>query len=784
MLCSAINCSAQLFTNMAPWYGISHSYNGIEGGGSTIHDWDKDGWDDFVLTNNGVCQFYRNTGDGFELIPPFISENYHVKQLSFVDFDNDGDSDIFITCYLSPFRLFENIGNLTFIEVSFSAGLPLTNVRNFGHAWTDYNRDGWLDLYVSSYAVSQDAKNFMFRNNGNGTFTEVATTLGIDDGYTFTLQPVFADFNNDGWPDLFLANDKVSPNKLYINNGGINFLDISASASVNVVIDAMSATIGDPNNDGFDDIYVTNNQTGNKFHVNNGNLTFTDATQASGTSANVFCWGAQWLDGDNDGLKDLFVASDLTGNPGDDYRNKYFQNLGNNNFSGVLCMPFTTSNFRSFSPSVGDFNNDGYPDLLLNNHTPTQSQLWINQSQGNHFVKIKLRGILSNADAIGSLITVQSGDLIQTHFTKCGEAYLAQNSSTVCFGLGANDSVTSISIQWPSGLVESYFDLGADSCYFFVEGQSFQNFILSNIPEDPCGQTGNVNLTTGEGQPGVWNTGQLSDTLYISQSGWYYYSTTPFPGLTVFSDSIHVSYNPEFNASIEYSSPLCNGDSNGWAQVSVSGATDDLTFSWSDGHTAPHYPNLPLGLYEVNVQNDFGCSHSFEFEITEPAELLVTVITTDAPDALSLGEAEASVSGGTAPYNLLWPNVNETGYSIELLPGNYGLWVLDDNNCAVFSSFSIGFSTSFSDPSKDHEFGLSLNENPCDHCHFIFFTRDTPTKAIISDLSGRIILNFNLIKPGTNHEFDTRFNELLPGVYTVSLITENQDKTIKVLKGK
>lgn len=775
---------AQLFNNMAPWYGITHSYNGIDGGGSTIHDWDRDGWDDFVLTNNGVCRFYRNTGDGFELIPPFVSESYHVKQLSFVDFDNDGDPDIFLTCHLQRFRLFENTGNLNFVEISYEAGLPALIIRHFGHAWTDYNRDGWPDLYVASYAVNQDAKNFMFRNNGNGTFTEVAEALGVDDGYKFTFQPVFSDFNNDGWPDLFLANDKISPNKLYINNGGVSFTDVSAAANIEIIIDAMSATVGDSNNDGFDDIYVTNSHVGNSFHVNNGNLTFDDQAEDSGTATNLFCWGAQWLDGDNDGLRDLFVATDFAGNLGEDYRNRFFKNLGGNQFESLYSIPFTTSNFRSFSPAVGDFNNDGYADLLLNNHSPTQSQLWINQSQGNHFVKVKLKGTLSNADAIGSLITVQSGELIQTHFTKCGEAYLAQNSSTVCFGLGANDSLTSISIQWPSGLVESYQDLGADSCYVFTEGQSFQNSVLTNIPNDPCGQTGNVYLTTGEGQPGVWNTGQISDTLYISQSGWYYYSTTPFPGLTVISDSIYVPYNPEFNASIEYSSPLCYGDSNGWAQVLVSGATDDLTFSWSDGHTASQYPNLPSGLYEVNVQNDSGCSHSFEFEITEPAELLVTVTTTDAPDALSLGQAEASVSGGTAPYNLLWPNVNETGYSIDLLPGSYGIWVTDDNDCSAFSPFSIGFISTVTNFLNDGEFDLRVSENPCDKCHFSFFSGGIQSKAIISDLSGRIILDINLSKQETNHDFDASFNLLNPGVYTVSLISEKFKKTIKVLKEK
>jgi len=775
-------CSAQIFQNMAPWYGIAHSYNGIDGGGSTIHDWDKDGWDDFVLTNNGVCQFYRNTGDGFELITPFISEDYHVKQLSFVDFDNDGDPDIFITCHLQRFRLFENTGDLNFVEISFEAGLPALIVRHFGHAWTDYNRDGWLDLYVASYAVSQDAKNFMFRNNGNGTFTEVAEALGVDDGYEFTFQPVFSDFNNDGWPDLFLANDKLSPNKLYINNSGLSFTDVSSQSNLEIIIDSMSATVGDSNNDGYDEIYVTNNHTGNRFHVNNGDLTFEDQTAASGTATNLFCWGAQWLDGDNDGLRDLFVATDFAGNPGEDSRNKFFKNLGGNQFESLTSIPFTTANFRSFSPSVGDFNNDGYADLLLNNHSPDQSQLWINQQEGNHFVKIQLTGVVSNADAIGTLVTVQAGDLIQYHFTKCGESYLAQNSYTLVFGLGSEDSITSVNIQWPSGLIENYYDLEADTLYSLIEGQSFSLNIIGNQPEGNCHSQGSAYVTTAEGTAVSWNTGIVTDTLVVTQSGWYYAELEIISGLVITSDSVYITYQPEMFLEVNTSEPLCFGQMNGGAEVTLTGNTAGAIIEWSNDTEGLEMNEVSAGFYTVTATNQFGCEVSSSFEIAEPSPLLASAETLDASPPDQLGEVILSIEGGVLPYTIYWPGGQNQELMASFPPGNYGVWIADANGCMVYVSFQIGVVQGI----EDHLFCdfqlFKPTENPCNPCYFEFCALPPESEVNIFEISGRLIETISLTETDARLKFEQVFNALASNVYLIKIESAVTNQTIKVVK--
>jgi hypothetical protein len=492
-LLSSIICFTQIsFENTAISRGVNLSTGTTyAGNGVTFFDFDNDGWDDlsFTTQDGDELKFYKNFNGTFleiSLGEGLRGSTQQTKQINWVDFDNDGDNDLFITNTRNGLattdleayrnRLYENTGNLTFTEITETAGLPMTTLGTYGASWGDYNNDGYLDVFISNR--DEGSQNYLYKNNGNQTFTNVSNIVGIDSINHLSFCSAWIDINNDGWQDLYISNDKIAQeafrNIMYKNNGDGTFTDISQSSGTNILIDAMTVTVGDYNRDGWFDIYVTNLGR-SSFLMNNGDETFTDIATSTNTEFNSNGWGANFIDGDNDGDLDLFISGSLFNNPSF-LPGAFYENNGGNTFNIPDSTGFENFEGPSYCNAVGDINNDGLPDIVETNLNNEPVFLWENKNtENNNWIKINLTGVISNRDGIGSVIELSSNGEKQYHYTNCGESFLSQNSGSEFFGLGDNTVIEYVKITWLSGTIDTFFNVTANQTLNILEGSSALN---------------------------------------------------------------------------------------------------------------------------------------------------------------------------------------------------------------------------------------------------------------------------------------------------------------------
>ncbi len=467
---------AQVFyEDVAESMGILHSYgSGVSGGGVSFCDFNGDGLDDISLASqeNGP-RFFQNTGNGFTELQLVTGIPEPCKQILWADYDNDGDKDLFIAVFEGQNYLFKNAGQntLNMIDVSDEAGMPDDDANTYGACWGDFNRDGWIDLYFGSryFNDTTNSRHYLLMNKADGTFEDVAIDAGADDAHKLQFCSVFLDFNNDKWPDIYTAHDKTKGNTLLQNQGDGTFVDLSQSSGAGVALNAMCTAVGDYDNDGFQDIYVTNTPQGNALLHNLGNETFEEVAAQSGVALYQTSWGALFFDADNDGDEDLYVCGMFAGS--DPITSTFFENEGDGTFSEPDAG-FEGDTVSSYNNAVGDFNDDGYPDMLVLNTTPYQVQLWQNGGGNNHWLKIRLEGVVSNRDGIGSRIELWTDGQYQMKYTHCGIGFLGQNSETLIFGLGENTTVDSIRITWPTGHRDLLYNQPADQLLEIQEGST------------------------------------------------------------------------------------------------------------------------------------------------------------------------------------------------------------------------------------------------------------------------------------------------------------------------
>jgi hypothetical protein len=488
----SVQLSAQTFVNEQDSRGVDApvSYS-IMGEGASFYDFNQDGWDDLSFCQTDVPPvFYENQEGTFIEVDLGIPGDGEIKHLTWVDFDNDGDPDIFYSMKDGPCRLFENDGNLTFTDISNLSPWPDDTTHHVnGVCWGDYDKDGLLDVYLSHFNdqfYPIQYTNWLMKNLGGGVFENVTVEAGVGNGASRTFQASFLDYNNDGWPDIHVINDRwLYYNALYKNNGDGTFEDVSQSTGADLLIDAMSTSIADYDNDEDLDIYVANGVQGNHM-LNNQGGSFADSTSATGLVVNGVCWSANWADFDNDGWQDVHVCTMDNGET--ESWNHAYMNNGGGSFTEVTYSHFPENIMQSWSNISGDVNNDGYVDLVSSSFQTQTTPVWINEATaGNNFVKVSLIGTDSNLEAIGSWIKVYTGDLVQSRYTASGEDYLCQDSQREIIGLGQAAVIDSISITWPTGITETITDFGVNQTYVFVEGQ-----IENDCPAD-FNQSGTIN---------------------------------------------------------------------------------------------------------------------------------------------------------------------------------------------------------------------------------------------------------------------------------------------------
>ncbi|MEM8586127.1 MAG: FG-GAP-like repeat-containing protein [Bacteroidota bacterium] len=450
---------AQNFTEASAAFGIAETYgSGLFGGGISVVDFSGDGLDDIsICTGSGdELRFFVNQGNG--TFAPFTSpilNTQEVKEINWVDFDNDGDMDLFFTVNNGINRLVRNDFG-SFQDITTQAfGINPDTYSTFGCDWGDYDLDGDLDLFVCNRQISQEDQ--LWRNNGSGTFTDVTSSALMGNADQLSFDAVFADLNQDGWPDIYIAVDRdIFLNVTYINQGDGTFISDETNGA-NIGIDAMNAGGADYDNDGDYDLYVTHTGPGNALLQNDGTGQFSDVASSTGTGVFRYTWSSTFFDLDNDTDQDLYVSA--SNNPGFNGTNACLINIG----GGVFFEPFQVTgglggidNKNTFSHAVGDFDLDGRLDIVNSQMAPDSIMLWHNQDPaGNNYLRVGLSGTVSNNYGIGATIRMYlPGGIQMIRYVECSNGYLSQHSRLAHFGLGNATQIDSIIVEWPSGTVD------------------------------------------------------------------------------------------------------------------------------------------------------------------------------------------------------------------------------------------------------------------------------------------------------------------------------------------
>jgi enediyne biosynthesis protein E4 len=504
------------------------------GTGVAAIDFDNDGFLDLFFVNGStlegfpagqapVNQLYRNRGDGtFDdvTMKAGLAASGWGQGACVGDYDNDGYDDLFVT-YFGQNRLYHNRGNGTFEDVTAGAGLTSARTRwGTGCAFLDYDRDGRLDLFVANYidldlatAPTPDSglcrykgvqvacgppgltggKNVLYHNRGDRTFDDVSEKAGITAAKgTYGLGVSTLDFDNDGWVDLFVANDS-NPSALYRNNHNGTFTDIGVTSGCAYSQDGkpqagMGVAIGDYDRNGTMDIFKTNFAGDTStLYANSGAGLCEDRTFAAGIGINTrwLGWGTGWIDLDNDGWLDLFLTNghvypevvQLKTEAGYKQRKVVYRNLGNGRFADIsekLGEPVTVPKAGRGS-AFADFDNDGHVDVAIANVNDRPDLFRLADSSGHHWITLTLVGTASNRNAIGARVRAIAGGVSQWQEVRGGGSYLSQNDFRVHFGVGDARRIDRIDIRWPNGLEERWEGLPVDGFRVLKEGSGIRN---------------------------------------------------------------------------------------------------------------------------------------------------------------------------------------------------------------------------------------------------------------------------------------------------------------------
>jgi len=464
------------FEDVANEIGTAYSYGtSTWGGGVSFADFDNDGWDDLTFASEEGTEIYflkNNDGIFNSISLNGISNTFKTKQVIWVDYDNDGDQDFFVTGFEGVNKFYKNDGDMNFTDISSTIGFFQTDLFTYGVSFADMDNDGDLDAFISNRdGVADDQRNYLYRND-EGTYIDITASAGLSMSSHLSFCSIIFDYNNDGFQDIYISNDKPDNlNILYKNNGDGTFDDVSEYSGAGIGINAMTTTIGDYNNDGWFDIYITNTPEGNELLRNNGDGTFTNVAEATATTFNSVGWGAVFLDADSDGLLDLYVSSDFDGSVGSFLSAAFYHQQNNETFIIPENIGFQDDTRKSYTNAIGDIDNDGKPDIVVGNDIEPNF-LWANTTVNeNNWLKVKLEGVISNRDGIGNTIEINIDGQSQYRYTLAGEGYLSQNSFYEFFGMGNATEVDYVKVTWTAtGEIEIINNIAANQAITIQEG--------------------------------------------------------------------------------------------------------------------------------------------------------------------------------------------------------------------------------------------------------------------------------------------------------------------------
>jgi hypothetical protein len=526
------------------------------GTGVAIGDYDGDGLPDiFVVSKTGGCRLFRNLGgyrfeDVTEKAGVGGTPGVWTQGATFVDINNSGRLDIYVCRYNAPNLLYINQGDGTFKEMGHAYGLDVVDSSVMA-AFSDYDRDGFLDVYVATNILNMlthpnGQRGILLHNNRNGTFTNVTQAAGIT-GESQSHSATWWDYDNDGWPDLYVANDYGYPDRLFHNNRDGTFTDVLTRTLPHTSFSSMGADLGDVNNDGYigflvADMAATSHQrdqhliadargrteetpdSAPKYHrnallLNTGTGYFREGAFLEGIAATDWTWSVRLEDLDNDGHLDLFVTNGFPRDPGADVVQRMMRaetpaervrimyesppqaevhvalkNTGDLGFRNVSAEWGVGKKGVAFGAALGDLSGDGNLDIVYSNFHSGVTLLR-NDCDTGHVVNIDLRGRVSNRYGVGATVRVESALGVQLRQLTLARGYMSSSEPMLHFGLGADTTIRRMVVSWPSGHVQAFENLAVDQRYTVTEPPN-----VTPIPPDPprpLGQFAEASRDTG-----------------------------------------------------------------------------------------------------------------------------------------------------------------------------------------------------------------------------------------------------------------------------------------------
>lgn len=629
------------------------------GGCMGVVDMNGDGLDDLAILHNSRTFFvdYQNADGSFTLANYGNVSNSSQWGWAIADIDNNGHKDMISG---------GNYDGTHYVRIAAqgsSALVQLTGPSIYTQAMSigDIDNNGRLDVY----ACNDVGPNNLWFSNATGDLVENsgyinwATSPASD--MSGNYGSCFTDFDSDGDLDLYIAHcrqgvtnadDPRRWNRLFVNNGNNSYSDLAASFNLQNRNQTWTADFGDFDNDGDLDMVATNHDATIQLYENINNTTFVDVTSGCGMEYTGFFLQSKFVDLDNDGFLDVMIAG------GDEY---IFKGNGDGTFQRIDGLFPAGRDMHSFA--TGDLNNDGFQDVFANygtgyvNADPSQpDRLWLNNGNANHWFSVRLKGTTSNRDAVGAQVRITGPWGTQVREVKAGESYGMVTSFACSFGLGQYTTIPTMTVRWPSGLVETFHDLDVDRTITVVENTCISPEVEITSSTAPILCTGGapLTLTANEGFTYAWSTGATTRNIQVSTGGSYTVTINDGSGCTGMG-SIHVQLDPDETPAVEIAGALvqCEGDEVVLTSSEANG------YLWSNGGaTTRSFTATSTGSYTVTVQGTCGSFTSAPIAL----EFL------DAPDAPLADDASVPVNTSATLHamgeNLEWFNVATGGTAI------------------------------------------------------------------------------------------------------------------------
>jgi hypothetical protein len=649
LLASAFTANAQIaFTTATDRFSDQTVYSGCP---TTIVDWNNDGMDDVIRLDQGRYLYVeiQRPGQTFEsrYFGDMGGSNGWAWAMAVGDVDDNGYVDVFAGGYGPAVKLAKMNATGTTATIS---NLPSSNFFLQNISMGDINEDGYLDIFC----CDDNAESHIYLNNGTGTFTastiidfDVTTT---DDSGNYGS--VWTDYDNDGDLDLYIAKCRQSVsnpadgrriNVMFRNNGNGTFTEAAAASNINVGWQSWTASFGDMDNDGDFDLALCNHDGVSQIWENDGLGVYTDITSSTGfTTSGMTPIECVFEDLDNDGFADIFITGST---------HRVFKNNGDNTFSTVSGL-FNGNDMESFS--TGDANHDGFIDIyasyadIYTTPSTTKDELWLNNKNSNHYFNLDLRGTVSNSDAVGARAYIYGAWGVQTREVRIGESYGTVNSSMLHFGLGSATSIDSVVINWPMGGTQTIYNPAVDQFLTVIESTCVGPTATVTAQSGSfiiCSTGTPLVLEAPAGYTYVWSTGETTQTISVTTAGEYnvtiLQSGNICPGV---SPVVEVTVAPDETPAISASgeTEVCYGET-----VTLQGPSGASSYSWSNGETTQDITVTQSGSYTLTIQGT--CAPFTSAPIAVTVNAAPTPVTTDATTPVA-----ASVALTATGTNITW----------------------------------------------------------------------------------------------------------------------------------